>query len=277
MKGCSTSREVWQKLEGIYASSGPARKATLFKSLMLNRMQLGSDIRDHLRQFFDTADKLSEMNVTVDPELISIMLLYSLPSSFENFRSAVESRDTLPTPDILRVKINEESDAKQRNAQGNTSVMFTNKRNTQSLNQRNYEKINNFNSNNFSSFKFKCHRCKKVGHKVKNCPEKMKSSESVKNATVFCAVEASLADSRINSGRWCLDSGASSHFCANEKSFSKITHPRNDKLNLASTASIEIVAEGEITLETRVRDEDKIISLKNVLYVPDLRINLLSV
>ncbi|XP_039308187.1 uncharacterized protein LOC120358338 [Solenopsis invicta] len=46
IKGCSTSREIWLKLERIYASKGPARKATLFKTLMLQRMGPGMDIRD---------------------------------------------------------------------------------------------------------------------------------------------------------------------------------------------------------------------------------------
>jgi len=34
IRGCETSREVWLKLESIYASKGPARKAALLKQLM---------------------------------------------------------------------------------------------------------------------------------------------------------------------------------------------------------------------------------------------------
>jgi len=35
IRGCETSREVWLKLESIYASKGPARKAAFLKQLML--------------------------------------------------------------------------------------------------------------------------------------------------------------------------------------------------------------------------------------------------
>ena len=48
IKGCLTSRSVWLKLESIYQSKGPARKATLLKRLMLNRMEENSDIREHV-------------------------------------------------------------------------------------------------------------------------------------------------------------------------------------------------------------------------------------
>lgn len=48
------------------------------------------------------------------------MLLYSLPPSFENFRCAIESRDELPTPEMLRVKIIEENDARRNDTRNLT-------------------------------------------------------------------------------------------------------------------------------------------------------------
>lgn len=95
---------------GIYASKGLARKATLLKQLILQRMSEGGDVRDHMSRFFDTVDKLAAMEVEVNGDLLFIMLLYSLPSSFDNFRLAIESRDELPNVEVLKVKILEEYD-----------------------------------------------------------------------------------------------------------------------------------------------------------------------
>lgn len=75
VKGCETSREVWDKLASIYQSKGPARKATLLKQLTLQRMEDDEDVREHLRKFFDTVDKLSDMEVTINPDLLTVMLL----------------------------------------------------------------------------------------------------------------------------------------------------------------------------------------------------------
>jgi len=99
-------------LQIIYQSTGPARKATLLKQLTLHKMNEGKDIREHLNHFFDTVDKFAEMDVEINNDLLTIMLLYNLPS-FANFRYAIESRDELPIPKALRVKIVEENDARK--------------------------------------------------------------------------------------------------------------------------------------------------------------------
>lgn len=74
------------KLESIYASKGPARKATLLKQLFLQRLVESGDVRDHMNKFFYAVDKLSAMDVHINGDLLTIMLLYSLPPSYENFR-----------------------------------------------------------------------------------------------------------------------------------------------------------------------------------------------
>lgn len=76
-------------------------------------MKDGDDVRKHTRCFFDAVNKLHEMEIEINDDLLTIMLLYSLPASYENFRCAIESRDELPTPETLRVKIAEESDARK--------------------------------------------------------------------------------------------------------------------------------------------------------------------
>ena len=64
IKNCETSFNIWKKLEEIYQSKGPARKASLLKSLIQFRMPDSySDVLDHLCKFFDIVDKLSEMEI----------------------------------------------------------------------------------------------------------------------------------------------------------------------------------------------------------------------
>ena len=93
IKGCVTSNEIWLKLQSIYQSSGPARKGRLLKQLTLQKMADDDDVREHVRIFFDAVDKLQEMEIEIHEDLLSVLLLYSLPSTYENFRCAIESRD----------------------------------------------------------------------------------------------------------------------------------------------------------------------------------------
>ena len=90
IKGCATSNAVWVKLHAIYQSKGPARKATLLKQLILHNMQEGEDVRDHISRFFHAMDKLEEMEVNVNQDLLTILLLYSFPETYENFRCVIE-------------------------------------------------------------------------------------------------------------------------------------------------------------------------------------------
>lgn len=64
-------------------------------------MQGNGDVRRHLNQFFDTVDKINEIGVEINGNLLSTLLLISLLSEFENFRCAIEARDALPTLDVL--------------------------------------------------------------------------------------------------------------------------------------------------------------------------------
>jgi len=85
IKECNTSKEVWLRLESIYQSKGPARKASLLKRLMLQRMNDEDDLKDHLGKFFDVVDKLEEIEVKIDNDLLSVMLLYSLSEKYEKY------------------------------------------------------------------------------------------------------------------------------------------------------------------------------------------------
>lgn len=105
IKGCDTSKDVWDKLESIYLSKGPARKATLLKNLMLRKMPEDEDVKDHLNDLFDAVDKLQSMNVEINGDMLAIIILYSLPDTYDTFRCAMESRNDLPDAETLKIKI----------------------------------------------------------------------------------------------------------------------------------------------------------------------------
>lgn len=94
IRNCTTSYEVWKKLKSIYASQGPTRKATLLEQLLSERLREGDDVRDYLSRFMAIVDKLHQMDIDINDELLTIMLLHSLPSSYDNFCCAIKSHDS---------------------------------------------------------------------------------------------------------------------------------------------------------------------------------------
>ena len=63
IKHCTTSKEVWEKLEEVLRSKGPARKATLLKQLLFDKMDANKNMVDDLNKFFNTVDRLKEIDV----------------------------------------------------------------------------------------------------------------------------------------------------------------------------------------------------------------------
>ena len=100
VKHCATARDVWLKLQDVYQSKGPARKATLLKQLLFTKLKEEESMIEHLNMFFGIIDRLSEMDIQVSKDLLVILLLYSIPDSYSYFRCAIEARDQLPEPEM---------------------------------------------------------------------------------------------------------------------------------------------------------------------------------
>lgn len=133
----------------------------------------------------------------MDKDMLSIMLLYSLPSRYENFRCAIESRDELLDVNTLKIKIVEESDARKKDASESSSeALFVGKHNF-SRNQPRNRKESNKNDASLSkknlSFPYKCHRCREIGHRASDCPRKDKNLQSCKNVVSLYVVDAQQA------------------------------------------------------------------------------------
>lgn len=89
------------------------------------------DMRTHLADFSDIVDKLEDLELKINPELVTILMLYSVPENYESFRVAIETREKLPTPEELKIKLLEEFQSRKRiNVEEvSTTAMFDSKKN----------------------------------------------------------------------------------------------------------------------------------------------------
>lgn len=114
VRNCTTSRNVWLKLESIFESRGPAREAALRKKKTSLHFEENGDIAEHTNEFFDIIDQLdSGLDFNVGNKQRVIMLLNRLPGNYDNFRCAIPSRDNLPDRKNLKIKILEEMNTRK--------------------------------------------------------------------------------------------------------------------------------------------------------------------
>lgn len=267
VSGCNSSSEMWEKLKNMYESEGPTRKAMLLEELIHHKMGETQDMRDHVSKFFDTVNKLEAMNIKIPQEMIVILLLSSVPKSYESLRVAIKSRRELPPPEELKIKLLDEYQVRQRQIDDRNSEAMLISKHRKNNTEREREKPT---QSRTAEQRFKCHRCGKPGHFAKNCRSKRPEykSETSKRAEIAMATIAECKD------RWCLDSGASSHMCFDKQKFRQIGASAIDSLKLANNDSTSIEGMGVVEINPNRNVTAK---LKETLLVPELRSNLLSV
>lgn len=72
------------------------------------KKEAGIIMSKYVNDFITKAEQLEEAGITIPSDLLSIMLLGSLPSEYENFCIAIESRDEIPSIEALKSKLIEE-------------------------------------------------------------------------------------------------------------------------------------------------------------------------
>nr|GEV76819.1 hypothetical protein [Tanacetum cinerariifolium] len=76
---------VWLKLETLYMTNSLANKLYLKKKLFTFYMDLGKKLSEHIDEFNKLIGDLANIDVDIDDEDHALMLLTSLPSSYDNF------------------------------------------------------------------------------------------------------------------------------------------------------------------------------------------------
>lgn len=297
---CKTAKEAWDKIEKEFWRDTPSRKVSLYKQLHRLNLSEFSGVQEYLMAFTTIADQLNEFKVCFDEDMLVIILLDSLPETYNTFITAIETQKELPNLSELKVKIAEEYKRQNHDGtKGDQELAMYAKRGASKpaylcsiCNKRGH--LAKF----CKTKKFNCYNCGQLGHLARDCPSN-KSAELADdqptekafycrnkgndlgerkivqrygNVAFYCRNAAYAAAKRLRSNEFILDSGASCHYISND-SFLLNKRPHREFIEIADGVELESNYIGDLNLLSKYGT----VTLKNVRCVPTLTVNLISI
>uniref|UniRef100_A0AAG5CSP7 Retrovirus-related Pol polyprotein from transposon TNT 1-94 n=1 Tax=Anopheles atroparvus TaxID=41427 RepID=A0AAG5CSP7_ANOAO len=187
-----------------------------------------------------------------------------LPKQYDPMILGLESSGIQLTADIVKAKILQ--DVKVSSEKQTVEAFLGNSKST--------TKRSSVKSN------VQCYRCKKMGHFASQCSnqfsdKKQEKSKNSGHATFFAAFNACQTSTAAEE-EWIFDSGATSHLCRNRNLLVDAENV-SSSINVANNTAVPVVAKGSVNVSADVGASTCAISMNDVLYVPELAVNLLSV
>lgn len=94
-------KKIWEKLEGQFMSKTATTKVYLKQKFYKLKMQEGSDLVEHMNAFNQVVTDLARLSVKIDDEDRAILLLCSLPPSYEHLITTLTyGKETVELEDI---------------------------------------------------------------------------------------------------------------------------------------------------------------------------------
>ena len=285
VEDCTTAEEIWKRLEELYMAKNLSNKLYLKKELYSLRMSESTDMLQHLSKFNSLISQLLQFKVTFDDEDKAILLLASLPSSYENLMTTLlYGKDTLKFEQVSGSLLSYNKTNKVASNESQALVTENRGRNKGRMSRPQNDKSRGRSKSRGKDYA--CYHCGKPGHMKKNCrvlkrEQGNQKKEESKNTTapVTCSDEdvAVVVEECLHVGdqmiEWVVDTAASYHATPNRELFSTYKTGDFGYVKMGNTASSNIAGIGDICIQTNVGYQ---LMLKDVRHVPDLRLNLMS-
>lgn len=280
IKDKKTSYQIWQALEAVFQRKGIASQLYLRRKLLAMKLKAGTKLETHFNLFDETIRELISVGAKLEKLDIICHLLLTLSKSFDPIVTALETLEPGKlTLEFVKGKLLDYEMKRchmEKEEQATTSAFAV--KPSYHKHQQSYGK--KFHK---EEKKYKCHNCGKEGHFRRNCPERQANctsgqleDEGSQFAFSAGANQVSMEEADESTiVSWYLDSAATDHMVNSEKYFASSKDLSTPIKVCVAKSSENIVAKKIGEISVNVNQKESII--KNVLFIEELRNNLLSV
>lgn len=261
-----TAKEYWLALESIHARSTLSNKVMLLKRICRITLTESGNMENHITELMDLVDRLTGLGGNLDEDMIIAIMLGSLPDSYATLIMALEARPEHDlTIEMVKEKLIQESNRRLINTEDNEQQKVL--KTAQNL--------------KMYSNTIKCYGCGKLGHIKRNC--RFAQMESQQKANIVAEnekpekVTCFMVSNQPKSDDWYVDSAATCHMTNDVNFFKNIDMNKNNEVYQADGSVLKSKGIGNGNLECIIGGTKKIMYLKDVLLIPELDGNLISV
>ncbi|UYV81944.1 hypothetical protein LAZ67_21000209 [Cordylochernes scorpioides] len=265
---CTTAREAWDTLEQVYEPKSRSRILQLKKQFISIRFE-EETMTNYLGRLKICSDHLREAGAEMQDQDLAYSMLAGLPESYDGIImtfSNVEDKE-FTSSKVKHVLLAEyERRMARRVNNTNEALQFGTTTRKEDKKKKN----------------FTCYKCGKEGHIARSCRGKAKtpapnfqpprcSTHEIAGSEMLTALSCAIPDNS-----WVIDSGATHHVCNKREWFTNFQGITSDPI-LTASGTTRAEGCGDIKFKAYVGKHHVDLKLCNVLYVPNVRRNLLSV
>ena len=254
---------VWKRLQDTYQKKTWANKLSLKKKLYRQQLAEGGDLQGHLKSMVEIFDSLAVVGDAINEEDRVICLLASLPEKYDTLVTTLETLDNVPGWGVVTERLLRLEEKHKDYVDGEKAYI-----------SRRYERHPS-----------RCFKCGETGHFKKNCPL-IKNRSNVSYAANMKKEEdeelvlaaGSASSMQVHQSDFLIDSAATEHVCNDFKMFENVKNTEEKNVLVGDGKSVRVDGKGDVLLSLDSGlGRAKRCRIKNVLYVPKMKYNLLSV
>lgn len=262
VRQAKTTKECWESLVNAFEDKGVTNRCRLLGRLVSFKLEQFGSVREYITAILKVAQQLRDIGKEVDDEMLAALMLQGLTEKYNPMKMAIENSNINLTSDLIKTKLLQQDEDNQSKPNDGNALVVKNKAQSSNVKANKGTTKNKYNKQK----KMKCFVCGGP-HKAMMCPNNPNKKE--KESSLLSAFTTLTHDNT----EWVVDSGASSHMTHRKDWLSDYTVLNNVvNISVANGQQLSAIGSGDVRKAERMQ-----FGVKDVMYVPGLTANLLSV
>lgn len=290
--GCKTAKEIWKRLEEVHTQRSVSAKIVLQTQFFDAKMQPGEKVSDYVTRVEYLNNQLHDLGEKIPDTTVVGKIVSGLTESYSNFMSSwtlVPANEQTLSNLLSRLMAEEAIKNKFDSAGGSALAVHGNIKPGNTGKKGKWRNSNKNKSSESSGSKHiedlkkrtKCRKCGKKGHWKAECPENNQANKDSDDKDDLVKGIAVVAEANFSeqTDDWIVDSGATHHMTFDGSAYVRYQTLETPKIiRYGNNANGYGIGVGDIQVLATLNDgEKKLLVVKDVLHIPDIRRKLFSV